>query len=325
MASIRELPSGRINVQIRRSGAKPVSKSFDNRDLAEKWLRELENQKLPKLNSSETYPLLTFMDLGKRYCDRVLKGRPSRSFTLRRIEIMSQHLPDDARAMTKFDVNRYRLMRLDQVSNVTCRDELQLIHRLYLWAHRELLLDREQHHSPCLGVNMPPASKPRSRVITKPELDLLLSALSPMMKVIVELAYETAMRRSEIIKLTPKHLHLDSRIASVIDGKTGDRSVPLTKRALELLRASLSRCSGDDAKMFPVAPHSVSTAVRRARNKVGLDDDVRLHQLRHTRITEVAKKGLNQAQIMMVSGHRDVRSVQRYTHLSVQDVLSLID
>lgn len=77
--------------------------------------------------------------------------------------------------------------------------------------------------------------------------------------------------------------------------------------------------------MFPVAPHSVSTAVRRARNKVGLDDDVRLHQLRHTRITEVAKKGLNQAQIMMVSGHRDIRSVQRYTHLSVQDVIELID
>ena len=145
------------------------------------------------------------------------------------------------------------------------------------------------------------------------------------MKVIVELAYETAMRRSEIIKLTPKHLHLDSRIASVIDGKTGDRSVPLTKRALELLRASLSRCSGDDAKLFPMAPHSVSTAVRRARNKVGLDADVRLHQLRHTRITEVAKKGLNQAQLMIVSGHRDVRSVQRYTHLNVKDVLDHID
>ena len=77
--------------------------------------------------------------------------------------------------------------------------------------------------------------------------------------------------------------------------------------------------------MYPITPHSVSTAVRRARRAVGLDEDVRLHQLRHTRITEVAKKGFNQAQIMMVSGHRDVRSVQRYTHLNVRDVIDLLD
>ena len=71
--------------------------------------------------------------------------------------------------------------------------------------------------------------------------------------------------------------------------------------------------------------YSVTQAVRRARGIVGLDDDVRFRQLRHSRITEVARKGLNQAQIMMVSGHRDIRSVQRYTHLNVRDVIDLID
>ena len=35
--------------------------------------------------------------------------------------------------------------------------------------------------------------------------------------------------------------------------------------------------------------------------------------------------GLNQAQIMVVSGHRDIGSVQRYTHLNVRDVTDLID
>ena len=50
-----------------------------------------------------------------------------------------------------------------------------------------------------------------------------------------------------------------------------------------------------------------------------------MHQLRHTRITEVARKGFNQAQIMMVSGHKDSRSVQRYTHLNVRDVIDKLD
>ena len=98
-----------------------------------------------------------------------------------------------------------------------------------------------------------------------------------------------------------------------------------TRRAVELLTEAKGNCCTPESRLFPVTPHAVSTAFRRARKQVGLDDDVRLHQLRHTRITQVAQKGFNQAQIMMVSGHRDVRSVQRYTHLNVRDVIELLD
>ena len=74
-----------------------------------------------------------------------------------------------------------------------------------------------------------------------------------------------------------------------------------------------------------MAAYSVTQAVRRAREVLGMSDDVRFHQLRHSRISEVARMGLNQAQIMIVSGHKDIRSVQRYTRLNVRDVIALID
>ena len=325
MASIRQLKSGLFNVQIRLSHAKPLSRSFDSLDEANRWARDKEAELRDQPPPSEEDPALSFLRLGKRYCDTVLRGRPSRDITLYRIERIAPHLPEDARKITKHDVNQYRLMRLEQVAPVTCRDELQLIHRVFRWAHRELILDKSLHPSPCLEIPMPPASKPRNRVVEPDELQLLLAVLSPTMKVIVELAYETAMRRSEIIKLTPKVVHLEERVACVVDGKTGDRSVPLSWRAVELLRVAIDQCPSPDTRLFLVTPHSVSTAVRRAREKVGLDSDVRLHQLRHTRISMVARKGFNQAQIMMVSGHRDSRSVQRYTHLNVGDVIRLLD
>lgn len=338
MATIRLLKSGRFNVQIRRKSLKPITRSFDAIEDAENWAREVEQQigegHIPDWNKAhenrheqEAPPAreFSFVVLGRRYCHTVLRGRPSCIPTVVTIEKISAHIPEDMREITKFNVNRYRMMRLEQVSSVTCRDELQLIHRIYRWAHRELLLDRRNHPSPIPEITMPPASKPRNRVVEREELELLLSALSPMMRAIVELAYETAMRRGEIVKLKPKHLHLEDRILSVVDGKTGDRSVPLTRRAVELLTEAKGSCRTPEGRLFPVTPHAVSTAFRRARKQVGLDDDVRLHQLRHTRITEVAKRGFNQAQIMMVSGHRDVRSVQRYTHLNVKDVISLLD
>nr|WP_092302757.1 tyrosine-type recombinase/integrase [Pseudomonas sp. NFIX28] len=136
------------------------------------------------------------------------------------------------------------------------------------------------------------------------------------------------MRRSEILKLTVNCLHLEERIADVIDGKNGTRSVPLTLRAVELLKEAQRLAVAQRIQrglLFTVTPHSVSQAVRKARIKANLDSSVRLHQLRHTRITNVAKKGFNNAQIMIVSGHRDTRSVARYSHLNAKDVLHLID
>ena len=77
--------------------------------------------------------------------------------------------------------------------------------------------------------------------------------------------------------------------------------------------------------LFRVTRAGVSQAVTRARRKAGLSEDVRLHQLRHSRITAVAAQGWNPQQIMLVSGHRDVRSMARYSHLSVHDVLDKIN
>ena len=228
----------------------------------------------------------------------------------------------DLRFDHEWDVNACKIERLARVSGTTCRDELILLNRLFKWAKRELLIEIE---NPCSDIALPSASKPRTKVVTADELAALLDRMTPAMREIVELAYETAMRRSEILRLTPACLHLADRYLDVIDGKTGSRSVPLTTRAVELLRMAQERCAGMDARLYPLAAHSVSQALRRARRELGYSEDIRFHQLRHTRISMVARKGFNQAQIMMVSGHRDSRSVQRYTHLNVHDVIGLLD
>lgn len=322
MATIRELPSGKFNAQIRLKNAPTVSRTFGTHLEATQWAESHEARHKLTTSSSTT---ISLMDLGRQYCNTVLKGKPSREIALSRVERIVRSLPQDVRELTKQDVNTYRQARLAKVSGTTCRDELLFIHRLYRWAHREMILDRTLHPSPCQDIAIPSPNKPRTKVVERSELARLLEALPIAMRPIVELAYETAMRRGEIVKLTAKDIYLDERYLSVIAGKTGDRSVPLTTRAVELLRVALEACPYPRSRLFPVTPHSVSTAVRRARKRARLCDDVRLHQLRHTRITNVAKRGLNQAQIMMISGHRDVRSVQRYTHLSVQDVLKFVD
>jgi integrase len=300
MASVRQLPSGKFNAQIRIKGAPSRSRTFLTLSDARNWVDAQAPS--PSLAAQDG---LTMKALALRYCATQLKGKPSRHMMLDKMERVAKAFPQAFISITRLDVNAFRLARLGQVSGPTVREELQLINKLFRWAEREMIFGERQVSSPAKNVALPPPCKPRSRVVDKSELELLLTGLPDGMKIIVEVAYETAMRRSEIIKLTPRVLHLNDRCLSVIDGKTGDRVVPLTKRAVALLREAQERCATQDDRLFPVAAHSVSTAVRRARRQVGLDEDVRLHQLRHTRISMVARKGFNQAQIMIYTSKCD--------------------
>lgn len=318
MATFRSLPSGNWNAQVRVKGKSPQSKTFSTKAEAESWANQLEAVTMEHKHH-------TIYTLGMIYSETMLKGKGSYNHALKIVEHLGRHFTQPINEITPQMVNDFKIMRLKKVKPSTCRTQLAFMSRFYRFAKRGLLIDI---HNPVSDIALPKPDRSSDKVIRTSELERLLEKLSPTMKLIVELAYETAMRRSEILKLTKDCLHLSDRIADVIDGKNGTRSVPLTRRAVEILHlAQLWATVGGhpNGQVFTVTPHAVTQAVRLARVKAGLDSSVRLHQLRHTRITNVAKKGFNNAQIMIVSGHRDTRSVARYSHLNVRDVLHLID
>lgn len=318
MANIRQLPSGSYNAQVRIKGQPQKSKTFPTEGEAQAWAKQQEAV-------SKEHKTHTIYTLGMAYRESRLKGRGSYGQALVIIQQLALAFPQPVHEVTSQEVNDFKLARLKVVKPSTVRTQLSFMSRFYRFAKRELLLSIP---NPVADIALPPPSKPSDKVVSEAELALVLKELPPTMALIVELAYESAMRRSEMTKLTPSCLHLEERIADVIDGKNGTRSVPLTRRAVELLQEALSLMGehpSPNAKVFGVTPHAVSTAVRRARRLAGLDESVKLHQLRHTRITNVAKKGFNNSQIMIVSGHRDTRSVARYSHLNAKDVLHLID
>ncbi|NMP17518.1 site-specific integrase [Thalassotalea sp. Y01] len=313
MATIRQLKSGNWNVQIRVKGQPVKTKTFSSHRTAQLWADEQEI--LIKTSSQPT-----IYQLGLKYRESVLKGRGSYSNSIHKLNTLNKYFSQPASTITPEQVNDFKHTRLSYVKPDTVIADIALMSRIFKWANDEFIITCE---NPTKKIKYPRAAKPRNRVIEKHELLDLMSHTSPAMATIFELAYETSMRRSEILSLRVYDLHLSDRLLSVINGKQGDRLVPLTKRAVTILRAISSKLKGND-KLFNLKPNSVTQAFRRARQSIGLDDDVRLHQLRHTRCTIVARKGFNMAQIMAVTGHTDVRSVQRYTHLSAKDVVDLL-
>ena len=70
--------------------------------------------------------------------------------------------------------------------------------------------------------------------------------------------------------------------------------------------------------VFPVTPNALRGVWRRAAKKVGIDN-LRFHDLRHEATSRFFEKGLNVMEVATITGHKNLRMLQRYTHLRAED------
>ena len=71
---------------------------------------------------------------------------------------------------------------------------------------------------------------------------------------------------------------------------------------------------------FPYTPNALKLAWNRLKKK-GNIKDLHFHDLRHEAISRFFEKGLSIPEVALISGHKDVRMLFRYTHLKAEDIL----
>ena len=119
------------------------------------------------------------------------------------------------------------------------------------------------------------------------------------------------MRQGEILRIHPKHIEGNTLIIPI--AKTKPRTIPLTKRALEILKhATLP---------FNIKQDRLTKQFKRLCNHYGIKG-VRFHTLRHQSLTNFMKvKKLDVPSTMLIAGHSDPRMLLRiYNNLKVEDV-----
>ena len=68
-------------------------------------------------------------------------------------------------------------------------------------------------------------------------------------------------------------------------------------------------------KVFPITANCLRLAWSRARVKADIKN-LRFHDLRHEAISRFFEMGMLVPEVALISGHKDVRQLLRYTHLS---------
>ena len=172
----------------------------------------------------------------------------------------------------------------------------------------------------------------KERFLSREEAERLYEAVcrseNPMLRYIVPMLILTGARKREVLDAKWEDFDLTARQWRIPITKAGKpRYVPLSTGALQLL-ASIPRQEGcpwafanpETGKPFVSFYYSWDTARRQA----GLDD-VRIHDLRHSFASFLVNAGRSLYEVQKILGHTQVKTTQRYAHLSQDTLLEAAD
>ena len=312
--------------QVRIAGWRSFTKTFKKKTDAIAWSAHLEN----KLRNA---PVPTFVadskvtlgDLVIRYAEEIAPSHKSSLPETYRLRAISRSWIGelDIRYLNKQQFAQYQKDRLEKVSVASVHAELSLIRRVLDTAIKHWGYDIVENVIKTMKYTKGSVSRTR-RLEANEKNRILASAKSQRNNYIcsvIEFAIETGMRRSEILKLKWHDINLETGFASLYDTKNGeDRKVPLTKRCIEVL----NQLTRNHEYVFPISATCLNQAWRRAVKKAEIKD-LRFHDLRHEAVSRFFEMGMSVPEVALISGHKDLTQLFRYTHLNPENVFKKYD
>lgn len=172
------------------------------------------------------------------------------------------------------------------------------------------------------------------KLLNETELKNLFNALkNKKHKAMLFTAYSAGLRVSEIVHL--KIADIDSKRMQIFiqraKGKK-DRYVNLSPVLLDILRNYISTYhpkpvlylfeSEQSKTSYPT--RTVQQIFTNAKNKAGIKKEVGVHSLRHSFATHLLDKGTDIKFIKDLLGHFDIRTTERYLHVSKQQLVNIV-
>ena len=157
---------------------------------------------------------------------------------------------------------------------------------------------------------------------------------------LLELLYGSGLRLSELAALDIEHLALSDGSARVLGKGKKERVVPLGQKAISAVLAYLGRrgelvhprTRSQDARALLLGRRGERLGARRIQQLVrrwGVlgagRADLHPHALRHTCATHMLEGGADLRAIQELLGHTSLSMTQRYTHLSLDQLLRVYD
>lgn len=326
MASIRKR-NGRFQAQVRRRGYPPASRTFTSREAAKKWIKTVEvdmerGDFLPRVTMTVNELLL------KYEAEEVPKQKGARHEYWRssflRKQIGHVHLTD----LTPAFLASHRDRRLKTIKPSTVRREFTTLSTAINIAIIEWGIPLPSN--PCSKVRIRNSNIKRDRRLKAGEEELMLKHAQPMLRRIIILALETAMRRGEILRIKKSDVNFHDQTLYIGDTKTDvPRTIPLSDRAVKVLTEQIRATEQGQSRvtpicepvLFPIHLSEWQRQMERLWRNTGIVG-MTFHDLRHEKISRMFEAGFNVMEVASVSGHLSLQNLKTYTHIRPRSLVA---
>jgi integrase/recombinase XerD len=210
--------------------------------------------------------------------------------------------------------------------------EIAALRAFYRFAENEGLLPA----NPAENLSLPRRWKRLPKALTNGEIERLLQAERPETprslceQAVLELAYASGLRLSELCQVRLEQLHLEAGFATVIGKGNKERVVPIGRKAISALERYLAAGRPNlvkprsTAAVFlsqrgtPFAAVTLWLRLKQRARRAGIPRNVTPHMLRHSFATHLLENGADLRVIQELLGHASISTTEVYTHVAGQ-------
>jgi len=208
--------------------------------------------------------------------------------------------------------------------------EIAALRAFYKFAENEKLLPQNVAEN----LSLPRRWKRLPKALTDEEMKKLLAPESPDSpenlcdRAILELAYASGLRLSELKNLRLEQLHLEAGFINVIGKGNKERVVPVGRKAVEALMRYIEAARPklvtpkSPATVFltrrgtPFAPVTLWLRIKNRVRRAGIARNITPHMLRHSFATHLLEHGADLRVIQELLGHANISTTEIYTHVA---------
>lgn len=208
--------------------------------------------------------------------------------------------------------------------------EIAALRAFYKFAENEKLLPLNAAEN----LSLPRRWKRLPKALSDDEIKKLLapeSSATPESlcdSAILELAYASGLRLSELKNLRLEQLHLEAGFINVIGKGNKERVVPVGKKAVEALNSYIASARPklitpkSPANVFltkrgtPFASVTLWLRIKKRIGRAGIARNITPHMLRHSFATHLLEHGADLRVIQELLGHANISTTEIYTHVA---------
>ena len=205
--------------------------------------------------------------------------------------------------------------------------------------HKFLMKEKYVTVNITTSIDLPKQVKKLPTVLSVEEVDLLLNTLNtetPLEtrnKAMIELAYASGLRVSELVDLKLSDLHLDAGFVQIHGKGNKERIVPVGEIAIDSLNYYLENArnlllkkhtdcvfiNGRDGNQM--TRQAFFLIIKDKVKQAGIKKEISPHKLRHSFASHLLKNGVDLRLIQELLGHEDISTTERYTHIQNEDMV----